>query len=99
MTSPAVHRSWVLWWGCSYNQPLHSLSLAHGVMNPQVLVLHHRLLCPASVPVLTLPAPQAHPSHPSPLSAVPSPMFAPAPVGMVWEHRRLAWPEWWQHQP
>lgn len=30
-----------------YNQALHSLSLVHGVMNPQVSSLHQRSLCPA----------------------------------------------------
>lgn len=47
---------------CPYNQPLHSLSLVHGVMNPQVPALHQGLLCPDSLPVSALPAPPAQPS-------------------------------------
>lgn len=49
---------------CPYNQPLHSLSLAHGVMNPQVPTLHQRLPCPDSLPVPALPAPPVQPSLP-----------------------------------
>lgn len=66
--------------GCPCNWPPHSLPLAHEMMNPEVPAPCQRLLCPPSLPVVALPAPPAHPTHPYPLAAVSSAVFAPAPL-------------------
>lgn len=75
--------------GCPCNQPPHSLPLAHGVMNPEVPAPCQRLPCSPSLPNPALPPPQAHPSHFCPLSAVPSLVFASAPVQQ--KHSMGAW--------